>query len=139
MKARGATLRPSRCTGAHLDIREKALGPDHPLVGTSLNNLAELYRSHGRYAEAEPLYERSLAIREKALGPEHPDVGMVLNNLAGLVPRAALRHAGIDARGGGAALRARWGCLAGRRRIQVCRPLGRRTGQSPQRQHTAAV
>ena len=29
----------------------------------------------GRYAEAEPLYQRSLAFREKALGPDHPDVG----------------------------------------------------------------
>ena len=36
----------------------------------------------GRYAEAEPLYERALAIREKALGPDHPDVATSLNNLA---------------------------------------------------------
>ncbi|CAN0282323.1 unnamed protein product, partial [Scytosiphon promiscuus] len=28
----------------------------------------------GKYAEAEPLYERSQATREKVLGPEHPDV-----------------------------------------------------------------
>src|SRR5262245_24479661 len=53
-----------------LAIREKALGPEHPDVGASLNNLAELYRVQGRYAEAEPLQRRSLAIREKALGPE---------------------------------------------------------------------
>jgi CHAT domain-containing protein/Tfp pilus assembly protein PilF len=65
-------------------IREKALGPDHPVVGTSLNNLAELYRDQGRYAEAEPLHRRSLAIREKALGPDHPEVGQSLNNLAAL-------------------------------------------------------
>ena len=67
-----------------LAIREKALGPDHPDVGDSLNNLAELYRAQGRYAEAEPLYKRSLAIAEKALGPDHPDVGAALNNLAAL-------------------------------------------------------
>ena len=30
--------------------------------------------TQGRYAEAEPLYQRALAIREKALGPDHPDV-----------------------------------------------------------------
>ena len=65
-----------------LAISEKALGPDHPDVGTSLNNLAVLYQAQGRYAEAEPLYKRSLAIREKALGPDHPDVGTSLNNLA---------------------------------------------------------
>ncbi|MCC5637462.1 tetratricopeptide repeat protein, partial [Nostoc sp. CHAB 5844] len=29
---------------------------DHPDVALSLNNLAELYRSQGRYSEAEPLY-----------------------------------------------------------------------------------
>ena len=33
-----------------------------------------LYQAQGRYADAEPLYKRSLAIREKALGPDHPDV-----------------------------------------------------------------
>jgi tetratricopeptide (TPR) repeat protein len=42
-------------------------------VSTSLNNLAELYFSQGRYEQAEPLYKRALAIREKVLGREHPD------------------------------------------------------------------
>ena len=37
-----------------------------------------------RYAEAEPLYQRSLALREEALGSEHPDLATALNNLAGL-------------------------------------------------------
>jgi tetratricopeptide (TPR) repeat protein len=66
-----------------LAIREKALGPDHPAVGTT-NNLALLYQSQDRFAEAEPLYKRSLAIREKALGPDHPDVAIDLDNLAWL-------------------------------------------------------
>ncbi len=57
-----------------LAIWEKALGPDHPAVATSLNNLGELYRAQGRYAQAEPLYKRALAIWEKALGPDHPSV-----------------------------------------------------------------
>lgn len=38
----------------------------------------------GKYAKAEPLYERSLAIREKSLGLNHPDVAVSRNNLAGL-------------------------------------------------------
>jgi tetratricopeptide (TPR) repeat protein len=46
-----------------LTICEKALGPDHPDVATSLNNLAELYRVQGRYADAERLYERSFKRR----------------------------------------------------------------------------
>jgi len=57
-----------------LTLAEKAFGPDHPRVGTSLNNLAALYQGQGRYAAAEPLYKRALAISEKALGPDHPDV-----------------------------------------------------------------
>ena len=73
--SRAATPRPSRFYKRSLAIYEKALGPEHPDVGTSLNNLAALYADQGRYAEAEPLYKRSLAISEKALGPDHPDVG----------------------------------------------------------------
>ena len=48
----------------------------------SLNNLAEVYRTQGNYAKAEPLHKRSLAIREKALGPDHPGVANSLNSLA---------------------------------------------------------
>ncbi len=62
----------------------EALGPQDPRLATSLNNLAELYRLQGKYAEAEPLNKRALAIRQKALGPAHPDVANSLNNLAGL-------------------------------------------------------
>ena len=67
-----------------LQIREKVLGPEHPDVATSMNNLAELYRSQGKYSEADLLYKRSLAIWEKVLGPKHPDVATSLNNLAEL-------------------------------------------------------
>jgi CHAT domain-containing protein/tetratricopeptide (TPR) repeat protein len=65
-------------------INEKALGPDHASVARTLNNLGALYQAQGRYAQAEPLYKRSLAIKEKALGPDHPDVALSLNNLAEL-------------------------------------------------------
>ena len=82
----------SRSTKRSLAIREKALGPDHPDVAQSLNNLAESYRGQVRHAEARPLYERSLAIREKVLGPDHPDVAQSLNNLA-LLYQAQGRYA----------------------------------------------
>lgn len=36
----------------------------------------------GKYADAEPLFERSQAIYEKVLGPEHPDVAEVLTKRA---------------------------------------------------------
>lgn len=54
-----------------LVIDEKALGPDHPDVATSLDNLAVLYCVQGQYALAQPLHKRALAIREKVLGPDH--------------------------------------------------------------------
>ena len=67
-----------------LKICESKLGPDHPDVAASLNNLAILYKDMGQYAKAEPLYQRSLKIRESKLGPDHPDVAASLNNLANL-------------------------------------------------------
>ena len=36
--------------------------PQDPRLATSLNNLALLYRTQGRYAEAEPLQRRALVI-----------------------------------------------------------------------------
>ena len=53
-------------------------------MATTLNNLAGLYDSQGRYEEAEPLYKRDLEISEKSLGKDHPSVATTLNNLAGL-------------------------------------------------------
>src|SRR5262249_61287347 len=73
-----------------LAIYEKAFGPDHPEVALSLNNLAALYYSQGRYADAETLFKRSLAIREKALGPDHPDIALSLNILAQLYDKQGL-------------------------------------------------
>jgi CHAT domain-containing protein len=67
-----------------LELREKALGPDHPDVANSLHNLAIIYRLKGDYAKAEPLFQRTLDIWEKALGPEHRNVAESLNLLARL-------------------------------------------------------
>ena len=47
--------------------------------------MALLYYTQSRYAEAESLYQRSLAIRQKALGPEHPRVATSLENYAALL------------------------------------------------------
>jgi tetratricopeptide (TPR) repeat protein len=51
-------------------------------VAESLNNLAELQKSQEKYADAEPLYKRSLEIREKWLGLDDPSLSGVLNALA---------------------------------------------------------
>ena len=68
-----------------LKLREKALGPDHCDVATSLNDLGGLLSEKGDYDGAEPLYRRALEIHEKALGPGHPDVATSLNNLGVLL------------------------------------------------------
>jgi tetratricopeptide (TPR) repeat protein/DNA-binding CsgD family transcriptional regulator len=52
-----------------------------------LNQTAYYLTERARYAEAEPLYQRSLTIRERVLGPEHSDVATSLNNLAVLYER----------------------------------------------------
>jgi CHAT domain-containing protein/tetratricopeptide (TPR) repeat protein len=77
----GAAIAPAERA---LELREKALGPTHPLVAQSLNTLARLYLAQGEYGKAEPLLVRALDIREKALGPNHPEVAQSLNNLAEL-------------------------------------------------------
>jgi len=38
-----------------LRVREQFLGPEHPQVASTLNNLALLYDAQGKYAEAEPV------------------------------------------------------------------------------------
>jgi tetratricopeptide (TPR) repeat protein len=79
----------------------KELGEEHPDVAASLNNLAVLLDTQGKYDEVEPLYQQSLAIRRKVcaihfaapprdhsckvLGEEHPHVAISLNNLAVLL------------------------------------------------------
>ena len=68
-----------------LAIREEALGPEHPDVAMSLNNLAVLYREQGQYPQAEPLFQRTLEVLEKSLGPEHPNVAATLENYAELL------------------------------------------------------
>ena len=60
-------------------------GSEDLRLATSLNNLAELYDNQGKYAKAEPLYQRSLTIWEKTLGPEHPNVATSLENYATLL------------------------------------------------------
>ena len=79
-----------------LQVAEQNVGPDHPDVATSLNNLAGLYFTQGDYAKAEPLHKRALAIREKALGPDHPDVATSLENLA-ILYRATKRNTEAEA------------------------------------------
>ncbi|MBQ9578460.1 MAG: tetratricopeptide repeat protein, partial [Ottowia sp.] len=65
-------------------LAERTLGPEHPVVAVTLNNLGAEYRKQARYAEAEQLHKRALAIWEKQFGAEDTFVAIELNNLATL-------------------------------------------------------
>lgn len=67
-----------------LPLRERALGPAHPLVAASLNNMGNALVELGRLDEAEASYRSAREVYERALGPEHPRVAMAWDNLANL-------------------------------------------------------
>src|SRR3990170_305178 len=68
-----------------LSLAEQRFGFDHPSLGASLNNLAQLYTKQARYAEAEPLFRRSLAIKERSGGVDNPSVAVAAGNLGSLL------------------------------------------------------
>ena len=51
-------------------------------LSTNVSDQAIFHYQSGEFAEAEPLFKRSIAIREKVLGEFHPEVAHSLNNLA---------------------------------------------------------
>jgi len=66
---------------SYLDAVHEAEKWGDPRLGKALNFLASVYFDQGRYAEAEPLLQRSIVILEKTLGPDHPDVATTLKEL----------------------------------------------------------
>jgi tetratricopeptide (TPR) repeat protein/CHAT domain-containing protein len=64
------------------ELAERIFGPRDPNTLTSLNNLAFLYQSQGRYGEAEPLFAQALQTSRESLGESHPSTLTILNNLA---------------------------------------------------------
>ncbi len=70
--------------GKAQDIFLQILGPEHPQVAQSFNDLAKLCSLQGNYVQAEGLYTHALAIREQVLEPEHPDIAQSFNDLAEL-------------------------------------------------------
>jgi tetratricopeptide (TPR) repeat protein len=71
-------------------LAERELGPEHPDLARSLNDLGALLRAMGEYARALPYYEQGLAMRRQ-LYPEqrhpdgHPELAQSLNNLGALL------------------------------------------------------
>jgi uncharacterized protein HemY len=65
-----------------LNLREKALGAEHPDVACSLESLGMLRLRQKNHAEAERLMKRVLSIYEIDLGPNHPQVANCCAHLA---------------------------------------------------------
>ncbi|RYP10933.1 hypothetical protein DL764_000369 [Monosporascus ibericus] len=65
-----------------LELREAVLGQEHPFTFDSMNNLANVLDSQGKYEEAEQMHRQALELTEAVLGQEHPSTLNSMNNLA---------------------------------------------------------
>ena len=63
-------------------IQEKAYGPDHTAVASTLYSIAQVRSKMDQNEEALALLERVQMIREKAYGPDHTDVATTLHQIA---------------------------------------------------------
>ncbi len=72
-------LFPSELRDKH-EIEE--FWPRDPQLAKNLNNIANVYRSQGKFEDAEANYKRAIAILENSVGDQHPNLATVLNNLA---------------------------------------------------------
>jgi hypothetical protein len=62
-------------------LQEQALGPAHPDLANTLNNLGVVYERTGRTDDAEASYRRAYAIARETLAPDHPFVATSAENL----------------------------------------------------------
>ena len=74
-----STSRPGEVRPGPAAVREGAgdlrrlLTDDHPHTAVSYNNLAYNLDAQGKYAQAQPLYEKALEIHRRLLTDDHPD------------------------------------------------------------------
>jgi tetratricopeptide (TPR) repeat protein len=64
-----------------LEIKQRTLPQNDPLLATSYNNIGAAYRNMGEYPEALSFYEKALEIRQHVLPPNHPDMAQSYNNI----------------------------------------------------------
>ena len=90
-----------------MTILKKALGPEHPKVATTLNNLGVFYENEGKHRKAEKFFHQSLAISRKAYGLNHPEVEASRTNLSRLYTSQGKRRQASKMEAQASAIRAR--------------------------------
>ncbi len=64
-----------------LAMRQRLVGPEHPLLASALADLAWAVSGLGELDKAEALYRQALAMRLNLLGGQHPDTLVTLRSL----------------------------------------------------------
>ena len=64
-----------------LEIYQKTLPANHPLLATSYNNIGLVYSKMGDYSKALSYYEKDLEIQQKSRPPNHPDLAGSYNDI----------------------------------------------------------
>jgi tetratricopeptide (TPR) repeat protein len=67
-----------------LELREEALGSDHPQVAATCIHLGALYRNSGDFESSLKYMLQAVDIQKKSLGEEHPVVASTYNNIGAL-------------------------------------------------------
>ncbi len=63
-------------------MRKQLLGSDHPLLGDSQYQIAQIYRKLGKLDQSNALFERCLNTIRDTRGSRHPMVATILYSLA---------------------------------------------------------
>ena len=73
------------------ELQEATLGPLHPELANTLNNLGVVYEVTEKPDEAERSFRRAFEIAAAVLSPDHPFVATSRKNLEDFAPRAGSR------------------------------------------------
>ena len=69
-------------TNKALDIRERKLRENHPLIANGLNNLGNIFRNLGDFEKALIYFDKALQIRLEIYEGDHLDLSQVYNNIS---------------------------------------------------------
>jgi tetratricopeptide (TPR) repeat protein len=64
-----------------VEAMRRVLGPEHPYLLQTTDELAHTLNKEGRLDEAEKLARETLAIQRRVVGPEHPDAASTAYDL----------------------------------------------------------